>query len=293
MAITASRVKELRERTGAGMMECKKALTETNDDMEAAIELLRKKGAASAEKKSGRVTAEGVIVQRISEDGTAGVMVEVNCETDFVAKDSSFNAFAGAVGDLVLSGQPENVEALSEMEIPESGTVENTRQALIGKIGENISVRRFVRLEAPSGGSVSGYLHGARIGVLVATTAKGPVGRDIAMHVAASRPICIAEGDMPPDLLAKEREIYRAQAIESGKPENIVEKMVEGRVRKFLEETTLLGQKFVKDPDISVGKLLEREGLEVTSMARLEVGEGLEKRSDDFVAEVMAQAQGG
>ncbi|MFT5111665.1 MAG: elongation factor Ts [Parasphingorhabdus sp.] len=295
MAITASMVKELRERTGAGMMECKKALTETDGNQDTAVELLRKKGVASAEKKSGRIAAEGIIVHAIAADGKSGAMVEVNSETDFVAKDDSFQTFANNVAARILANSPDSMESLLAMPLEEGGeTVEEVRSHLVGgKIGENISVRRFERLQADDDGVISGYLHGTKIGVLVKNKG-GDAGlaRDVAMHVAASNPVCVDETEMPQDLLAKEKDIFMDQARQSGKPEAIMEKIVEGRIRKFLAENTLVGQPFVKDPDQTVGQLLADAGASAQAYARYEVGEGLEKRSDDFVAEVMAQAQG-
>ena len=294
MAITATEVKALRERTGAGMMECKKALTETGGNLDEAIALLRKKGAASAEKKSGRIAAEGVVELCLDEEGSSAVLVEVNCETDFVAKDDSFKGFAKAISGALLRDRPGSVEDAAQLELSSGQTVEAARQELIAKIGENISLRRFELIEGKAG-TLAGYVHGSRIGVLVQLDAseKGGVGRDIAMHVAASRPVCIDENAMPADVLQRERDIYSAQAAESGKPAEIVEKMVSGRINKFLKENTLVGQAFVKNPDQTVGQLLSANGTRVLSMHRFEVGEGLEKRSDDFVAEVMAQAQGG
>ena len=296
MAVTASMVKELRERTGAGMMECKKALTETDGDQEAAIELLRKKGAASADKKASRVAAEGAVVHKISDDGRRGVMLEVNCETDFVAKGDAFSEFATQVAERVAASAPADVDALMAMPLVDGGdSVESVRKELVGgKIGENISVRRFVVIDAEDGEVINGYLHGRKIGVLVKNKG-GDAGlaRDIAMRVAASRPVAIDETGVPADLLAKEREIFLEQARASGKPENIMEKMVEGRVRKYLAENTLTGQPFVKDPDQTVGKLLGGAGAATLAFERFEVGEGIEKRADDFVAEVMSQAQGG
>tara|TARA_B100000676_G_scaffold29332_1_gene27406 strand:+ start:136 stop:1020 length:885 start_codon:yes stop_codon:yes gene_type:complete len=294
MAITATEVKALRERTGAGMMECKKALTETGGNLDEAIALLRKKGAASAEKKSGRIAAEGVVELCLDEEDSSAVLVEVNCETDFVAKDDSFKGFAKAISGALLRDRPGSVEDAAQLELSSGQTVEAARQELIAKIGENISLRRFELIEGKAG-TLAGYVHGSRIGVLVQLDAseKGGVGRDIAMHVAASRPVCIDENAMPADVLQRERDIYSAQAAESGKPAEIVEKMVSGRINKFLKENTLVGQAFVKNPDQTVGQLLSANGTRVLSMHRFEVGEGLEKRSDDFVAEVMAQAQGG
>ena len=288
--ITAGQVKELRERTGAGMMDCKKALGETNGDLDEAIALLRKKGAASAEKKAGRIAAEGVVQLLISEDASRGTLLEVNCETDFVAKDDSFNSFVAALTQLIVDQNPADVESLSALIMDNGASVEADRQELIAKIGENISIRRFETLVSGSG-QISGYMHGTRIGVLVSTSGAAELGRDLAMHIAASRPVCIGEADMPPDVLTREREIYTAQAAESGKSPEIVEKMVDGRVRKFLKENTLLGQPFVKNPDISVAELLSQGNASMDGMLRFEVGEGLEKKVDDFVAEVMAQAK--
>lgn len=288
--ITAGQVKELRERTGAGMMDCKKALGETNGDLDEAIALLRKKGAASAEKKAGRIAAEGIVQLLISEDASCGTLLEVNCETDFVAKDDSFNGFVATLTQLIVDQNPVDVEALSTLTMESGTSVETERQELIAKIGENISIRRFETLVAGSG-KIAGYMHGSRIGVLVSTSAVGELGRDLAMHIAASRPVCISEADMPSDVLTREREIYTAQAAESGKSPEIVEKMVDGRVRKFLKENTLLGQPFVKNPDISVAELLSQGNASMDGMLRFEVGEGLEKKVDDFVAEVMAQAK--
>ena len=294
MAITATEVKTLRERTGAGMMECKKALTETDGNLDEAIALLRKKGAASAEKKSGRIAAEGVVEVGIDDEGSSAVLVEVNCETDFVAKDDSFKGFAKAISSALLQDRPGSVKDAAQLELNSGQTVEAARQELIAKIGENISLRRFAFIDGETG-TLAAYVHGFRIGVLVHldTSEKGEVGRDIAMHVAASRPVCIDESGMPADVLQRERDIYSAQAAESGKPAEIVEKMVSGRMNKFLKENTLVGQAFVKNPDQTVGELLSANGTRVLSMHRFEVGEGLEKRSDDFVAEVMAQAHGG
>jgi len=291
MTISASLVKELRERTGAGMMECKKALTETNGDIEAAIELMRKSGQAKAAKKAGRTAAEGVVVIKTSPDAKRAVMVEVNCETDFVAKDENFAAFADAVADCVMNSEVGDIEALAAAPLKQGAatTVEEARQALVAKIGENMAVRRFVRM-ATSNGRIASYRHGQRIGVLVDLEGgNDELGKDLAMHVAASNPVCVDAADVPADTIAKEREIYAAQAAESGKPANIVEKMVEGRIRKFLEEITLVGQPFVKDPETTVAKLLAQAGAKVVAFRRFEVGEGLEKRQEDFAAEV-AQA---
>ncbi len=294
MSITAAMVKELRERTGAGMMECKKALTETNGDIEAAIEAMRKSGLAKAEKKAGRVAAEGIIVHASADDSSVAVLVEVNCETDFVAKGDDFQDFAAQVASVVLNNKPADVEALNSLPYAEGDaeSVEEKRQHLVAKIGENISVRRFTVVES-SAGNTAAYLHGSRIGVLVDMTGgDAELARDIAMHVAASRPVCVAEADVPQDLLDKEKEIFSAQAAESGKPADIIEKMVSGRIKKYLKEVTLLGQPFVKDPDTSVEALLKKAGAEVNTFVRLEVGEGIEKKQENFAEEVMAQARG-
>ncbi len=292
MEITAALVKELRERTGSGMMECKKALVETAGDLEAAVELMRKAGVAKADKKAGRIAAEGVIALARGADGRRAVLVEVNCETDFVSKGDDFRGYADAVAMRVMESDPQDPGALAEMPLAEGGaSVNAARLALIAKLGENINVRRFVRYQSDA--VIGTYLHGTRIGVLVEMRGGDEaLARDIAMHVAASRPVCVTEADVPPELLAKEREIFAAQAAESGKPAAIIDKMVEGRVKKFLGEVTLLGQPFVKDPDQSVEKLLRGAGARVVRFSRMEVGEGLEKKSEDFAAEVMAQARG-
>ena len=289
MAITASMVKELRERTGAGMMECKKALTEAGGDIETAIENMRKSGQAKAAKKAGRTAADGVIV--IAQDGAKAVMVEVNCETDFVAKDENFRSFSDAVAGRVLNSGAADVEALMALPLHEGEdtTIEEARQALVSKIGENMTVRRFVRMDAK--GAIASYLHGVRIGVLIDVSGGDEaLGRDLAMHIAASNPVCVEESQVPADMLAKEREITEAQARDSGKPDNIIEKMIEGRMRKYLGEITLVGQPFVKDPDTKVGKLLQTQGASVNGFTRFEVGEGIEKKVEDFRDEVMAQA---
>ena len=291
MAITASLVKELRERTGAGMMECKKALTETDGDIELAIENMRKSGQAKAAKKAGRTAAEGIINITMSGDEKSAVMVEVNCETDFVAKDENFNSFADAVAARALNSDAADVEALVAMPLHEGEdtTIEEARQALVSKIGENMNVRRFQRFSTD--GLIASYRHGVRIGVVVELDGgDAELGRDIAMHVAATNPVCIDESGVPADMLAKERDIVETQARESGKPDNIVEKMVEGRMRKYLAEITLVGQPFVKDPDTTVGKLLASKNASVKSITRFEVGEGIEKKVENFRDEVMAQA---
>lgn len=290
MAITASQVKALRERTGAGMLDCKKALTEAGGDLEAAAQALRAKGIAAAEKKAGRIAAEGVIACATSAAGA--VLVEVNCETDFVAKDASFRAFAEAVAAAILASPtaPADVEAAAALPLGEA-TVDTARRELIGTIGENIAVRRFARLAAGDG-ALSAYMHGARIGVLVQLGGgDDALGRDIAMHIAATSPLCVGEDDVPAETLAREEAIFTAQAADSGKPPEIAQKMVAGRMKKFLKENTLLGQAFVKNPDQTVAQLVKDAGVTVAAFVRFEVGEGLQKRADDFVAEVQAAAR--
>ena len=294
MRITAAMVKELRERTGAGMMDCKRALTEADGDLERAIELMRLSGQAKADKKAGRITAEGVVAIRTDEAGRRAAMVEINCETDFVAKESEFRGFVDAVCARVLAANPSDVDELAGMPLDDEGgaSIEEERRGLVAKIGENISVRRFVTVES-QGGRLGVYLHGTRIGVVVdAEVPDAVVARDIAMHVAASRPVSVAESDMPEDLLRREREILEAQVAGSGKPPEIREKMLAGRVAKFLKEVTLLGQPFVKDPDRSVGEFLRAAGATVLGFERFEVGEGIEKKAENFAEEVMAQARG-
>ncbi len=292
--ITAAMVKELRERTGSGMMECKKALLETGGDIEAAIEHMRKAGLAKADKKAGRTAAEGKIAIKISDDGKQAVILEVNCETDFVAKNEDFLEFVDRVAQRALETGVETVDALLATPIEEGGpTIEEARRELVAKLGENIAIRRLMRFET-SEGRLSCYLHGNRIGVVVEMEGgNDQLAKDVAMHVAASKPLCVEEKDVPAETLEKEKEIFKAQAEASGKPANIVEKMVEGRLRKFLKEVTLLGQPFVKDPDLSVGDLLKRENAVVVRFVRFEVGEGIEKQQADFAEEVMAQVRGG
>ncbi|NNF15318.1 MAG: elongation factor Ts [Gammaproteobacteria bacterium] len=286
MSITATMVKELRERTGAGMMECKKALVATSGDVEAAIEAMRKSGQAKADKKAGRVAAEGMIVIEANND--AGVIVEINSETDFVAKDESFGKFAKAVATTAMNSKAEDVTALTTEVIADGITVDAARRELIAKLGENIGVRRMARIEG--GDVIASYLHGNRIGVLVALKGGDEVlGRDIAMHVAAANPVCVDAADVPAELLEKEREIKLELARASGKTPEIMEKMVAGQIRKFVNEITLTGQPFVKDPDQSVGKLLKSAGATITAFIRYEVGEGIEKKEENFAEEVMKQ----
>jgi elongation factor Ts len=274
-------------------MECKKALTETGGDIEAAIEHMRKTGLAKADKKAGRTAAEGLIVIKASDDGKRVAMVEVNCETDFVAKGDDFINFANDVAQLALDQQPADIEALLATPMSGGASVADTTKTLIAKIGENMAVRRFVT-KATDDGVLGTYLHGSRIGVLVELKGgDATLAKDIAMHVAASRPTCVDESQVPAEMIEKEKEIFAAQAAESGKPAEIVEKMVDGRIKKFLKEVTLLGQPFVKDPDQTVAQLVKSAGASVVSFERLEVGEGIEKKTENFAEEVMAQVKGG
>ena len=291
MSITAAQVKELRDRTGAGMMECKKALTETGGDIDAAIEHMRKTGLAKADKKADRVAAEGRVHIASSDDGGTAAVVEVNCETDFVANGDDFTGFVADLAELVLSEAPADMDALNALQMG-GESVDEVRRGLIAKIGENISVRRFARIEA-EGDRIGTYMHGTRIAVLVDLAGgDDELARDLAMHVAASKPQFVDADAIPAEVLQKEKEILVAQAQDSGKPADIIEKMVEGRLRKHLAEITLVGQPFVKDPDTTVGGLLDDAGASVKRIVRFEVGEGIEKKEDDFVAEVKAQAEG-
>ncbi|MDX8126613.1 translation elongation factor Ts [Methylomonas sp. OY6] len=292
MSISAAMVKELRERTGSGMMECKKALVEANGDMELAIENMRKAGLAKADKKSGRIAAEGIIGVKVSGDAKTVVMVDVNCETDFVAKGDDFIGFANDVVNSLLTSNVNSDEELQAMVLSTGVSVDDTRRALIAKIGENITVRRFVKFTTTDGGQAA-YLHGSKIGVIVELSKNDPaLGKDVAMHVAAAKPEYVSDDQVSADVIAKEKEIFAAQALESGKPAEIVEKMIGGRINKFLAEVTLLGQPFIKDDSVTVGKLLASKGNAVVRFARFEVGEGIEKKEEDFAAEVMAQVRG-
>lgn len=283
-AITASLVKDLRERTGLPMMECKKALVESDGDIEMAIENLRKSSGMKAAKKASRTAAQGVVATRVAEDGSYGVLVEVNSETDFVARDENFLGFVDRVADKIFADQQESVDALM------ADGIEDVREALVQKIGENISVRR---IKTWSSAVVGDYVHSnGRIGVLVALTGgDAALARDIAMHVAAVNPQVAKPEEMPEELIAKEKEIYAAQARESGKPEEIIEKMISGRVKKFLAEASLVEQPFVKDPDLKVGGLLKNAGADIVGFVRYEVGEGIEVEEADFAAEVAAQVK--
>lgn len=289
--ITASMVKELRELTGLGMMECKKALTETSGDMKAAEDLLRIKSGAKANKAAGRVAAEGVIGLYISPNGKNGAMVEVNCETDFVAKNDEFINFAENLAELVSIKNILDVTALSDCAMQGGETAEAVRKSLIMKLGENITVRRCVKHDTQ--GQLASYLHGTKIGVIVDYAGGDEIlGKDLAMHIAASKPMCVSKEEVSADILERERQIFAAQASESGKPANIVEKMVEGRIAKYLAEVTLLGQPFVKDPEQKIEKLLASKSAKVNGFAIFVVGEGIEKKTEDFAAEVMAQTKG-
>ncbi|MFK8028286.1 MAG: translation elongation factor Ts [Gammaproteobacteria bacterium] len=293
MQITAAMVKELRERTGAGMMECKKALSESGGDMDAAIELMRKSGQAKADKKASRVAAEGAVIISISDDAKSGVILEVNCETDFVGKDENFLNFSSEVASVALSQDLADVDALMNATLASGETVETTRLALVSKIGENIQVRRFSKVSSENG-VLGKYMHGSRIGVMVEMeNGNDDLSKDIAMHIAASKPACVDESGVSSELLEKEKEIFMAKAESSGKPAEIIEKMVGGQIKKFLGEITLMGQPFVKDPDKSVAKLLKENTASVTSFHRYEVGEGIEKKTENFAEEVMAQVKNG
>jgi elongation factor Ts len=290
--ITASMVMDLRSRTGLPMMECKKALTEAAGDPGKAEELLRIRSGAKALKAADRVAAEGVIGAFIAADGKTGAMLELNCETDFVARNVDFAAFARSLAQLVAQKDPADVAALSALDYA-GGNVEAARQALVQKLGENVSVRRFVRVASP--GRLAQYVHGGRIGVTVAFDGDDETGKDVAMHIAASvanvRPICVSRDQVPSDLIERERAIYTAQAAESGKPADIVAKMVEGRINKYLAEVTLLGQPFAKDTEQTVEKYVKSKGAVVRSFTLYVVGEGIDKKKDDFAAEVAAMAK--
>ncbi len=286
MSITASMVKELRDRTGAGMMECKKALVETDGDLDAAVEFLRKSGQANADKKSSRVAADGRVV--VAADGAGAVVVEINSETDFVAKDENFIAFAESVAAAALESGTTDVAVLANNKVADGRTVEEARTELVAKVGENIAVRRIESISA--NGVLASYTHGARIGAVVALDGGDEtLARDIAMHVAASKPMCIDESGVPAEMLQNERRFLTEQAQDSGKPPEIIEKMVTGRINKYMKEITLLGQPFVKDPDVSIAKLLDAAGASVSAFVRIEVGEGIEKKQENFADEVMQQ----
>jgi len=292
MAITASQVKELRQRTGAGMMECKRALVEADGNIEFAIEQMRKSGLAKADKKAGRIAAEGAIIVQLDMDRKNAAMLEVNSETDFVSGGDDFMQFANNICSNVLKNTPADLDALSVLTLESGETVDNSRRTLIAKIGEKISIRRFENIS--SKGHLGVYLHGSSIGVVVNMEGGSEdLAKDIAMHVAASKPACVSSDQVDPALLAKEREIFSAQAKESGKPDNIIDKMIDGRINKYLKEITLLGQSFVKDPDTTIEELLKTNDAKVISFQRYEVGEGIEKKEENFADEVMTQVRGG
>ncbi|MCL4778786.1 MAG: elongation factor Ts [Gammaproteobacteria bacterium] len=291
-AIAASLVKELRERTGAGMMECKKALIDADGAIDAAQELLRTRGQAKADKKAGRIAAEGQIMTAASPAGDVTAIMEVNCETDFVAKADNFQDFARQAVELAAVRQPADVDALMALPATDGRTLEEARRDLVAKIGENIGVRRFAYLRPV--GQLASYFHGTRIGVLVDVVGgDADLGKDLAMHIAASNPRYLSVDEVPEDIRANERRILSEQAQAEGKPAEIVAKMVEGRLRKYLNEIVLLGQSFVKDPDLSIEKLLKQRGAKVQAFVRLEVGEGIEKKSENIAEAVAAMNSGG
>ncbi len=289
--ISAAMVKELRERTSSGMMECKKALVEAEGDMELAIENMRKAGLAKADKKSGRIAAEGIIGVKVSDDSKAVAIVDINCETDFVAKADDFVGFVSTIAAAVLNANIQTEEELLALPLADGVTVDEVRRGLISKLGENITIRRFEKFETAEGGMAC-YLHGSKIGVIIELAkADAELGKDIAMHIAASKPICVSDDQVSAETIEKEKEIFAAQAAESGKPAEIIEKMVLGRVSKFLAEVTLLGQPFIKDDKLTVGKLVASKGNAVIRFSRFEVGEGIEKKEENFAEEVMAQVR--
>lgn len=290
MSITAAMVKELRERTGSGMMECKRNLTEANGDMELAIENMRKSGLAKADKKAGRVAAEGAIGIKASDDGKTVVMVEINSETDFVVKSDDFKGFVDSVTDALLQSDIESVDQVDDMVLANGDTVDTTRRALIAKVGENISVRRFEKYVNVDGGTAC-YLHGGKIAVIIELAKNdAELGKDIAMHIAAVNPEYVSEDQVSEAAIEKEKEIFTAQALESGKKPEIVEKMITGRIKKFLSEITLEGQAFIKDDKMTVAQLTKSKDNTVVRFTRFEVGEGIEKEEVDFAEEVRAQA---
>lgn len=293
MAITASMVKELRERTAAGMMDCKKALAETNGDMEAAIDLMRTSGAAKAAKKSGRIAAEGLVKVNVTDDGKTATILEVNSETDFVTKGNTFIGFVDTLGALALKTTPTDIDAFLTETMENGDSLEKAREDIVASTGENVTIRR-VKTVTVSGNSVIGvYKHGERIAVLtVLEGGNETLAKDIAMHIAASKPECISEEDLSADLLEREKAIFVEQARESGKPEAIIEKMIVGRMKKFINEVTLAGQPFVKDPDTTVAALLKSNNATIKSFVRFEVGEGIDKKEENFADEVMAQVKG-
>lgn len=292
MAITASMVKELRNRTGAGMMDCKKSLSDTNGDMEAAIDLMRTSGAAKAAKKSGRIAAEGLVKVNVSDNGKIATILEVNSETDFVTKGDIFINFVDALGALALKTTPDNIKNFMTQVMENGTSLETAREEVVANTGENVTIRRVQTIQAGDG-VLGVYKHGERIAVLTLLEGGNEMlAKDIAMHIAASKPECITEDELPANLIEREKAIFMEQARESGKPENIIEKMITGRMKKFVNETTLLGQPFVKDPDTTIGALLKSNNATVKSFVRFEVGEGIEKKEENFADEVMSQIKG-
>ncbi len=293
MSVSATMVMSLRERTGAGMMECKKFLVAAGGDIELAITEMRKAGQAKADKKADRIAAEGIIVIARSKDLRQAVMLEINSETDFAARDDGFISFGQQAADTALHTQVDTVDALNGQEVTgQTSTIEQARQQLVAKIGENIKIRRLEHMHAAADVIVGYYLHGSRIGVLIALkNGDAELGRDLAMHIAASKPVVVKREDVSSQLIEQERDIFIAQARDSGKTQEIIDKMIDGRISKFLDEVSLYGQAFVKDPNIKVGQLLKQKQVEVLSFVRYEVGEGIEKKEDNFVEEVMAQVR--
>ncbi|ABL02777.1 translation elongation factor Ts (EF-Ts) [Candidatus Ruthia magnifica str. Cm (Calyptogena magnifica)] len=292
MTITASLVKELRQRTSAGMMDCKQALTETNGDMEAAIDLMRTSGAAKATRKAGRITIEGLVKVNISADKKTVTILEVNSETDFVTKGDVFIGFVDMLGTLALKTTPINIEEFLSQTLDNGDSLEKAREDIIAKVGENIAIRR-VQTITTNNGVIGTYKHGERIAVVTVLEGGDEVlAKDIAMHIAASKPECISEAELSTDLLEREKAIFVKQAKESEKPDNFIEKIIVGRMKKFVNEITLYGQYFVKDPDTTIGKLVQSNNAQVKSFVRFEVGEGIEKKEENFADEVMAQIQG-
>ncbi len=291
MSVSAAQVKELREATGAPMMDCKKALEATAGDFERAIEELRKTGAAKAVKKANRVASDGIIVIRVSADGKRGVIIEVNCETDFVARDQNFLSFVNALADTALASHAANLDQLNQLTLlSQSISIEEARQTLVAKVGENVHIRRMVVIDNPN--FLGAYLHGSRIGTLVSLEGGDQaLAKDIAMHIAASKPLVVKPEEVSADIIAKEKEIYMAQAASSGKSQDIIEKMVNGRLKKYLDEVSLVGQPFIKEPDMTVQSLLNKHRAKVLSFTRYEVGEGIEKEKEDFVEAVRSQIQ--
>ncbi len=291
--ITAKMVQDLRERTGVGMMDCKRALTECGGDLEAAADLLRTSGQAKADKKSGRVTAEGLIAIAVNADQTEAVMLEANCETDFVGRDSNFVAFANTAANIALQHHLTDCGALSQQLFDEAHSVESMRTALVAKLGENINIRRLSTVDASAGAHLGAYIHQGRIGVLVVVQeGTAALAKDMAMQIAANNPTVISPEEVPAEIIAREKAIYAIQAQESGKPAEVVEKMIQGRLRKFCDEISLVGQAYLKNPDQTVAQVLKQADATVISFVRFAVGEGIEKQVSNFAEEVMQQVQG-